>query len=96
MAAMALADAVARYIPGVLGSDESAEEESFSAGLLEYPQYTRPRVYRGLAVPDVLVSGDHKKIAAWRREQALQVTRRVRPDLFAKAEMSERERTGGE
>ena len=96
LAAMTLVDAVARHIPGVLGSDESAEDESFSAGLLEYPQYTRPRDYRGLSVPDVLLSGDPAKIAAWRRAQALRVTRRMRPDLFACAEMSERERAEAE
>lgn len=92
LAAMALADAVARYVPGVLGSDESTEEESFSAGLLEYPQYTRPRTFEGMDVPEVLLSGDHAKIRAWRREQALAATLRVRPDLFEKAGMTDRER----
>lgn len=91
LAAMALTDAVARYVPGVLGSDESTEEESFSAGLLEYPQYTRPRVFEGLEVPEVLLSGDHAKIRAWRREQALAATLRVRPDLFERAEMTPEE-----
>ncbi len=92
LAAMALTDAVARYVPGVLGSDESTEEESFSAGLLEYPQYTRPRTFEGMDVPAVLLSGDHAQIRAWRREQALAATLRVRPDLFEKAGMTARER----
>ena len=81
-AAMALTDAVARYVPGVLGSDESTEEESFSAGLLEYPQYTRPAVYKGLSVPEVLLSGNHEKVEKWRREQSLEITRKNRPDLL--------------
>ncbi len=92
IAAMALTDAVARYVPGVLGSDESTDEESFSMGLLEYPQYTRPREYEGLEVPEVLLNGDHAKIRAWRREQALLSTLRVRPDLFEAADMTEAER----
>jgi tRNA (guanine37-N1)-methyltransferase len=92
LAAMAVVDAVARLVPGVLGSSQSAEDESFSAGLLEYPQYTRPREYRGLAVPDVLLNGDHAKINAWRRKQALLTTLRRRPDLFADALMTDRER----
>ena len=92
LAAMALTDAVARYVPGVLGSGESTEEESFSDGLLEYPQYTRPRTFEGLEVPEVLVNGDHAKIKAWRREQALLVTHRMRPELFEAATMTEKER----
>lgn len=92
LAAMALTDAVARYVPGVLGSDESTGEESFTDGLLEYPQYTRPRVYEGLEVPEVLLNGDHAKIRAWRREQSLLATLRARPDLFEKADMTEKER----
>ena len=91
-AAMAGVDAVARLVPGVLGSSESAEEESFSDGLLEYPQYTRPRAYRGLVVPEVLVNGNHAEINAWRRRQALLETLRRRPDLFAAAPMTEKER----
>ena len=79
--AMAIVDAVARLVPGVLGSDQSAEDESFSDGLLEYPQYTRPRDFEGIPVPDVLLNGDHAKIAAWRRAQALAVTRERRPDM---------------
>jgi len=82
MAAMILVDCVARLIPGVLGSEESSEDESFSQGLLEYPQYTRPADFRGLKVPQVLLDGNHAKIEAWRREESLKVTRRMRPDLL--------------
>ena len=92
LAAMALTDAVARYVPGVLGSDESTGEESFTDGLLEYPQYTRPRVYEGLEVPQVLLNGDHAKIRRWRREESLLATLRARPDLFEKAGMTAEER----
>ncbi len=88
LAAMVLIDCVARFIPGVLGSAESPEEESFSDGLLEYPQYTRPRELNGLAVPDVLLSGDHAKIRAWRRRESLAATFRFRPDLLEKADLS--------
>ena len=92
-AAMVLIDCVSRFIPGVLGSAESAGDESFSAsGLLEYPQYTRPRVFEGVEVPEVLLNGDHKKINQWRREQALLATARLRPDLLDKAEITEAER----
>jgi len=80
--AMVLIDAVARHLPGVLGSAESARDESFSGGLLEYPQYTRPREYRGLMVPEVLLSGNHAEIEAWRREQARRITAERRPDLL--------------
>jgi tRNA (guanine37-N1)-methyltransferase len=82
--AMVLADGVARLVPGVLGDAESASEESFSEGLLEYPQYTRPAEFRGLKVPDILLSGDHGEIARWRREQSLHLTRERRPDLGMK------------
>ena len=81
-AAMVLVDAVVRLLPGALGHEQSAELESFADGVLEYPQYTRPREYRGLSVPDVLLSGDHGKIADWRRQQALHRTRERRPDLL--------------
>ncbi|MBO5501245.1 MAG: tRNA (guanine(37)-N(1))-methyltransferase, partial [Clostridia bacterium] len=80
------------YVPGVLGSAGSTEEESFTGGLLEYPQYTRPRTFEGMEVPEVLLSGDHARINKWRREQALDVTLRLRPDLFATAPMTEKER----
>lgn len=80
-AAMVLIDAVVRLLPGALGDGASAGEESFENGLLEYPQYTRPREFRGMEVPEVLISGDHAKIAAWRREQARERTRQRRPDM---------------
>ena len=93
LGAMVLADCVARLIPGVLGSEESPRDESFSdAGLLEYPQYTRPRTFEGMDVPEVLLNGDHAKIAAWRREQAIIATARRRPDLLEKAELTEKEK----
>lgn len=85
LAAMVIVDAVARLIPGVLGSDKANEEDSHAWGLLEYPQYTRPRVYQGHEVPPILLSGDHAAIARWRREQAIQRTQRRRPDLLQKA-----------
>jgi tRNA (guanine37-N1)-methyltransferase len=81
-AAIVVIDAVARLVPGVLGNAHSVAEESFSAGLLEYPQYTRPEEYRGMKVPQVLLSGDHERIKAWRMEQSLQLTRARRPDLL--------------
>jgi tRNA (guanine37-N1)-methyltransferase len=81
-AALVVLDAVARLVPGVMGNAASAADESFAAGLLEYPQYTRPAVYRGLEVPAVLRSGDHGAIARWRHAQAVERTRRLRPDLL--------------
>jgi tRNA (guanine37-N1)-methyltransferase len=80
--ALAIVEAVARLVPGVMGNEASAVDESFSAGLLEYPQYTRPAVFRGWAVPDILLSGDHGRIARWRRAQALRRTLELRPDLL--------------
>ena len=91
LAAMVLTDCVARFIPGVLGSAESPEEESFSDGLLEYPQYTRPRELNGLEVPEVLLSGDHAKIKAWRRQESLRATKKFRPDLLEKAQLTDKE-----
>jgi len=82
IAACAVLEAVVRLLPGVLGNEESLAEESFAAGLLEYPQYTRPAEFRGWRVPDVLTSGDHGRIKAWRDEQALERTRERRPDLL--------------
>ena len=82
LAAMVAINAISRYIPGVLGSEQSTEEESFSDGLLEYPQYTRPAVFNGVAVPDVLLSGNHAEVDKWRRAQQLELTRRLRPDLL--------------
>ena len=81
---MLLIDAVARRIPGVLGSETSLAEESFDDGLLEYPQYTRPAVYRDQSVPEVLTSGHHAAIASWRHEQAVERTRERRPELHAR------------
>jgi tRNA (guanine37-N1)-methyltransferase len=81
-AAMVIVDAVVRLLPGALGHDQGAVEESFSGGLLEYPQYTRPREFRGMTVPEVLLSGDHARIAEWRRQQRIQRTRQRRPDLL--------------
>jgi tRNA (guanine37-N1)-methyltransferase len=80
--AMVVIDVVARLLPGVLGDDESSRDESFSAGLLEYPQYTRPAEFRGMKVPDILVSGNHAEIEKWRREQAKLRTEKQRPDLL--------------
>ena len=82
LAAAVIIDAVTRLIPGVLGHEESAADESFSHGLLEYPQYTRPPEYRGLQVPEILLSGNHEAVREWRRQQALERTRRRRPDLL--------------
>ena len=82
LAAMVLLDACVRLIPGVMGKLESGSEESFEAGLLEYPHYTRPRDFEGRPIPEVLLSGDHAKIAAWRRAQALEITLARRPDLL--------------
>jgi tRNA (guanine37-N1)-methyltransferase len=83
IAALAVLDACVRLLPGVMGKEASAAEESFADGLLEYPQYTRPPVFEGEPIPEVLVSGDHAKVAAWRREQAEKLTRERRPDLWA-------------
>jgi tRNA (guanine37-N1)-methyltransferase len=80
--AMVVIDAVARLLPGVLGDDESSHDESFSHGLLEYPQYTRPAEFRGMKVPEVLLSGNHAEIEKWRREQAKSRTEKQRPDLM--------------
>ena len=93
LAAMVIVDAVSRLVPGVLGSEESALDESFSDGLLEYPQYTRPPEFRGLAVPPVLLSGNHREIDRWRREQALLQTSHRRPDLLATARLSREDET---
>jgi tRNA (guanine37-N1)-methyltransferase len=81
VAALAVLDACVRLIPGVMGAQESGAEESFENGLLEYPHYTRPREWEGRAIPDVLLSGDHARIAAWRRDEAERITRDRRPDL---------------
>ena len=90
-AAMVLVDCVARFIPGVLGSSDSPEEESFSDGLLEYPQYTRPRSLKGMDVPEILLNGDHAKIKAWRRRESLKATMKHRPDLLETAPLNEKD-----
>jgi len=84
IAAMALIDACVRLLPGVMGKAESAAEESFSSPLLEYPQYTRPQLFEGRPIPEILTSGDHAKVAAWRRAEAEALTRARRPDLWAR------------
>ena len=83
IAAMTLIDACVRLLPGVMGAPDSAADESFAEGLLEYPQYTRPQSWEGLPIPEVLISGDHVKVAAWRRAEAERLTRERRPDLWA-------------
>lgn len=92
LAAMVVVDAVVRLLPGVLGSEESPRDDSHATGLLGYPQYTRPQVYRGWAVPQVLLSGNHSQVARWRREQSLLRTLARRPDLLEKADLSAEER----
>ena len=92
LAALVVIDAVSRLIPGVLGSSQSADDESFTTGLLEYPQYTRPRDFRGREVPEVLVNGNHALINRWRREQALKITRQRRPELLETAPLDEKDR----
>ena len=90
--ALVMIDAIARHLPGVLGSSDSVASDSFTDGLLEYPQYTRPAVFNGIAVPEVLLSGDHGRIERWRREQQLLRTLQRRPDLLEKADLSEADR----
>lgn len=88
--AMVVIDSVSRLVPGVLNNEESARTESFSDGLLEYPQYTRPADYKGLKVPDVLLSGHHGKIEEWRHEKSLERTKKYRPDLYEEYERSQK------
>ena len=90
--ALVVVDAVARFLPGVLGDPEGAWDDSHASGLLEYPHYTRPPEFRGWGVPEILLSGDHARIARWRREQALLRTRQRRPDLLETAELSKADR----
>ena len=90
--ALAILDSIARLLPGVLGNEASLEEESFTTGLLDYPHYTRPAVFRGWAVPEVLVSGNHAKVARWRRQQALLRTHRRRPDLLGALALSKEDK----
>jgi tRNA (guanine37-N1)-methyltransferase len=91
LAALVVIDAVSRQIPGVLGDEEASEDDSFSRGLLEHPQYTRPREFAGRKVPEILLSGDHQAIEQWRRQEALRRTWERRPDLLSEAAMSEDE-----
>ncbi len=100
IAALAVLDAAVRLLPGVMGNATSATSESFAEGLLEYPQYTRPQIFEGEAIPEVLLSGDHGRIARWRHEQALRITRARRPDMIAaagteNAQMPPSKRRGG-
>jgi tRNA (guanine37-N1)-methyltransferase len=92
LAAMVLVDAISRHIPGVLGNEDSAAGDSFSEGFLEYPQYTRPAEYRGWKVPEILLSGHHREIERWRKRESLRKTLLRRPDLLAKAKLTEEDR----
>ncbi len=92
LAALVVVDAIARFVPGVLGCQDSASSDSHSNGLLEYPQYTRPQVYRGWSVPPILLSGNHSEIAQWRRHQAILRTAKRRPDLLEKGNIRDEER----
>jgi len=95
LAAMVLIDACVRLLPGVMGQGASIVEESFAEGLLEYPQYTRPAVFEGLPIPEVLTSGDHGKVAQWRRDEAEKLTRARRPDLLAASPRRRKPMTDG-
>lgn len=92
LAAMVVIDCVSRFIPGVLGSAESADDESFSDGLLEYPQYTRPASFRNMDVPEVLLNGNHALIARWRRDEALRITYERRPELIGNTELDKKDK----
>ena len=92
MAAMVVIEAVSRLVPGVLGGEKSSQEDSFEEGLLEYPQYTRPRVFKNQEVPEILLSGDHEKIRVWRRTESLKRTLERRPDLLEKAKLTEEDK----
>ena len=92
LGALVVLDAVSRLIPGVLGGESSNLEDSFEGGLLEHPHYTRPRIFRGEEVPEVLLSGDHGRIRSWRREESLKRTLKRRPELLEKAELGEEDK----
>jgi tRNA (guanine37-N1)-methyltransferase len=92
MAAMVVIEAVSRLVPGVLGGEKSSQKDSFEDGLLEYPQYTRPRVFKNQEVPEILLSGDHEKIRVWRRTESLKRTLERRPDLLKKAKLTEEDK----
>lgn len=91
IACMAIIDSVSRLVPGVLSTEESYSDESFYSGLLEYPQYTRPEIFRGMKVPEVLMSGHHEKIRQWRRYQSLKITYKRRPDLLNSADLNKKD-----
>ena len=93
LAAMVVVDAVSRFVPGLLGGETSAQDDSFSDGLLEYPQYTRPSIWAGRSVPDILLSGDHQRIADWRKSEAIHRTSKRRPDLMISRTLTAKERT---
>jgi tRNA (guanine37-N1)-methyltransferase len=88
LASMVVIDTIVRLVPGVLGDEDSCKDESFTKGLLEYPHYTRPADYKGIKVPDVLLSGDHEKIKEWRKKEAVRITRKKRPDLYIRGQQS--------
>ena len=90
-AALVIVDSVSRFIPGVVGKMASVQHDSFSSGIYDFPQYTRPREFKGMKVPEVLFSGDHEKIGQWRKKKALEKTRRLRPDLLQQTELSPEE-----
>ena len=92
MAAIPVIDSIVRLVPGVLNKSESHEDESFSDGLLEYPQYTRPEVFEGERIPEVLISGHHENIRKWRRLQSLLITKERRPDLYEKVELTKEDK----
>jgi len=92
MAAMVMVDVLSRFVPGMVGKEESVKEDSFAHVLLEYPQYTRPREYRGYTVPEILLSGDHRRIAEWKRREALKRTAERRPDLLGREDLPEEDR----
>ena len=91
VAAMVVTEGLARFVPGLLGGETSAESDSFADGLLEYPQYTRPPIWDGRSVPDILLSGDHQKIADWRKSMSINRTSKRRPDLLKKRILTEKE-----
>ncbi len=93
LAALVVMDAVVRLLPGAVGNESSPDQESYAEGLLEHPQYTRPEEFRGARVPEVLLGGDHAAIARWRRDEALRATLARRPDLLARAPLSDEDRT---
>ena len=95
IAALALIDACVRLLPGVMGKAESGAEESFSDTLLEYPQYTRPQAFEGRQIPEILLSGDHAKVAAWRKAEAEALTKARRPDLWAQKQKAAKNTTDG-